>query len=88
MRDSAFDCVSRAMSMGASSVAWLPEIHAKLGWLYERVDQFDLAVHHYESALAFDSNHTTSLTRMGALENKVCEGRVCVDNSGNVSSFE
>lgn len=43
----------------------------QLAMLCEGSGDLELAVKHYETALAFDANHTETLTRMGSVQNRV-----------------
>lgn len=65
----AFNCVFLAQSVGSS--AYLADVHAQLGLLCVRAGDLSDAVRHFESALAVDSRHITSLVGMAIMESGV-----------------
>eukprot|EP00474_Spongospora_subterranea_P005344 CRZ05802.1 hypothetical protein [Spongospora subterranea] len=74
----AFNFVEYACDLGASS--WLPDIYATMARLYKSSGDLPLAVSYVESALAFDGNHTDSLTLMGAINHKMDRAVIAHEN--------
>ena len=61
----AYDCVHKCRAIAPSSL--LPTIHAQLASLSLLSNSPSTALHHFESALALDSTHTTSLVGLASL---------------------